>query len=295
MLSNRIAQLVPPPRWVPLPVICSAMLGVVGGMGALFFIFGMIGVWVFAGDLHPLDEWRLAHSAATAEATITKVSATNSTENDVRVYEYRFTFRTPDEKTISGRSYSTGRLWTQGDTATVWYLPDKPTVARLDGTRLSTFALWVLFVLIFPLDGMIMFIISTIRGLRHVILLRYGQVSSARTLDRKPTGASVNHQPVMKYTYEFQADTGETRSGSSKAVYTEKIGDEAQEPVLYLPANPGVSMLVDALPLRCPLDVNESGQWAFYGSMWPIVWFGLAWLGIGVSVLLILARGLGVI
>jgi Protein of unknown function (DUF3592) len=245
--------------------------------------------------VHPLEEWRLAHSAATAEATITRVSATNATENDVAVYEYRFTFRTPDEKTISGRSYSTGHLWTEGDTATVWYLSDKPTVARLDGTRLSTFAPWVLFVLIFPIVGAVMFAIATISGLRHVILLRYGHVAGARTLERKPTGASVNNQPVMKYIYEFQADNGEILSGSSNAVYTERVGDETQEPVLYLPASPAVSMLVDALPLRCPLDVNESGQWVSYESVWPVVWFSLAWLGIGVNVLLVLARVLGVI
>ena len=139
MLSNRITNLAPPPRGVPLRVACSAVLGIVGGIGIFFFLLGMIFVWVFAGDLNLLNEWRLARSTATAEATVTRVIETNSTENDVQIYEYRFTFETADEQTISGRSYAAGRGWAVGDQARVVYLPDKPKVARLDGTRLSIF------------------------------------------------------------------------------------------------------------------------------------------------------------
>jgi hypothetical protein len=50
MLSNRIAQLTPPPRRVPLPVACSAMLGLTGGIGAAFLIMGMLFVWLFVAD-----------------------------------------------------------------------------------------------------------------------------------------------------------------------------------------------------------------------------------------------------
>jgi len=280
MLSNRITYLTPPPRWVPLPVICSAMLGIVGGMGALFFISGMLFAWVFVGDFNPVDEWRLARSTTTAQATVTEVADTNASENDVTVYAYTFTFRTPEEKTITARSYSRGRVWSEGDRVTVWYLPDKPSVARLEETRMSTFAPWALFVLIFPAVGVIMFTLATITGVRQVMLLRYGEITGARTLSQEATNTTVNDQPVMKYTYEFRSTDGMSYSGSSKSLPTEKIGDEANEPVLYLPSNPNVSMLVDALPLRYPLDVDGSGQWVSGENMWPVIWYGLAWLGI---------------
>ena len=42
MLSNRIAHLVEPPRWIPLPIVCRTMLGIVGVLGAIFLIMGML-------------------------------------------------------------------------------------------------------------------------------------------------------------------------------------------------------------------------------------------------------------
>lgn len=283
-LSNRIASLAPPPRWVPLPVVCSTMMGLLGSMGAFLFLFGMIFVWVFVGDFRPLDEWRLARSTTTAEATVTQVIATHTEENEVMVYEYRFTFRTPAEQTINARSYSRGRLWEPGEVVTAWYVPDKPTVARLEGTRLSIFPLWALFVFIFPAIGLGFLLWSAISGLRQIVLLRYGEVAGARRISAETTNATINNQPVMKYTYEFRASDGMTYRGSSKALPTGRIGDEVIEPVMYLPSNPARSMLVDALPLKYPLDVDESGQWISFESFWPVVWFGLAWLGVAANV-----------
>lgn len=285
MLSNRIARLVAPPRWVPLSVVCSAMLGWVGGFGAFFFFLGMVFVWIFAGDFGPLDEWRLAHSTTTARATVTGVTATSATENDVQVYEYRFTFMTPAEETVTGHAYSTGQVWSVGDRVTVWYVPERPAVARLDKTRLSTFQPWVfLFVFIFPLVGAAMLASATVRGWRQVILLRYGKVAGARTISSRATNVQVNHRPVLQYTYEFQGQDWQTYSGSCQALSGEAIGDEAQEPVLYLPSNPRSSVLVDALPLRYTLDVDDAGQWVSYEGVGPVVWCGLAWMGVLVHV-----------
>lgn len=94
---------------------------------------------------------------------------------------------------------------------------------------------------------------------------------------------TVNDQPVMKYIYEFRAADGTSYSGSSKSLPTEKIDDESNKPVLYLPSNPNVSMLIDALPLCYLLDVDESGQWASGENIWPVVWCGLAWLGMAAN------------
>ena len=207
MLSNRIAQLTPPPRRVPLPVACSAMLGLTGGIGAAFLIMGMLFVWLFVAD------------------------------------------------------------------------PAAP--------------LWVSFVLIFPVVGAALFATATVRGLRHVALLRYGEVASARAVSEQATNTTVNDQPVIKYVYEFQAGDGRAYQGASRAISSEEIGDEVGEPVLYLPSNPVVSILVDALPLRSTLDVDDDGQWVSYESVWPVVWCGLAWLGIVAHALYGLVRLFG--
>ena len=194
MLSNRIAYLAPPPRRVPLPVVCSAMLGMTGIIGAAFLILGMLFVWLFVVD---------------------------------------------------------------------------PAAPR-----------GVFFVLIFPIVGAAFFVTNTVRGLRQVALLRHGRVAGARKVSERATNTTVNDQPVIKYVYEFQAGDGRTYQGVSRAISSEEIGDEDVEPVLYLPSHPNVSVLVDALPLRSTLDVGGDGQWVSYESVWPVVWLGLAWMGI---------------
>jgi hypothetical protein len=256
---------------------------------------GMLSVWVFVGDIRPVDAWRLARSETTAQATVTGVAETAGTENDVRVYEYRFTFSTPDEQTVVGRCYSTGQLWSIGDRVTVQYVPGEPSVARLEGARLSTFSPWVLFVLLFPIVGAVLFTITTVRGLRQVTLLRHGEVAAARTIFEQATNTYVNDEQVMKYTYEFQGLDGQVYSGSARALRRAEIGDEAEEPVLYLESSPRLSTLVDALPLRYTLDVDESGQWVSYESVWPVVWCGLAWVGIVAHVIYGLSRVLGLL
>jgi hypothetical protein len=49
-------------------------------------------------------------------------------------------------------------------------------------------------------------------------------------------------------------------------------------------------VLVDALPLRYPLEVDTSGQWVSHDQPWPVVWFSLAWMGITAAVVYSLLR-----
>lgn len=207
MVSNRIAYLAPPPRRVPLPVVCSAMLGVTGIIGAAFLILGMLFVWLVVGD---------------------------------------------------------------------------------PGAPLS-----VCLVFVFPVVGAALFATSTVRGARQVALLRHGRVAGAHKVSEQATNTTVNDQPVVKYVYEFQAGDGRTYQGTSRAISSEEIGDEDVEPVLYLPSNPSLSVLVDALPLRSTLDVDEDGQWVSYESVWPVVWLGLAWMGVLAHAMYGLSRLLG--
>jgi len=281
MLSKRITYLAEPPRPVPLRVICRALLGITGTIGATFLILGLTFALAFGGGLNPIDELRLALSTTTAQGVVTNVTATNATENDVPVYEYCFTFSTPDGQTVTARSYATGRWWSPDDRVKVRYVPGKPTVATMEETRRSRFSLWVFsMVLIFPLVGAAFFVTATLRGMRQVTLLRHGQIAGAQMLSQEMTGVRVNNRPVIKYTYEFEARDGETYLGSSKSLPSERIGDEAQEPVLYLPSNPEQSTLIDALPLRYPLDIDAASQWVTRESIWPVVWYGLIWAAI---------------
>jgi hypothetical protein len=292
MLSSRIDQLGSPPRPVPLRVACRAMFGLTGTLGAIFLLFGMLFVWLFVGDFQPISGARLALSATTTTGVIASVDATSASENEVTVYVYEFAFRTPDEQGHTGRSYTTGQQWRVEDRVNVEYVPGNPAIARIEGTRRSRFSPTVLFVCIFPGVGAALFAASTITGLQQTMLLRYGRIAGARIISEQATGASINDVPVMAYVYEFEADNGESYLGKSRSLPSGRIGDEAREPVLYLPRNPKWSTLVDAIPLRHPLDVDEYGQWKTHESAWPIVWYTLTWAGIAVNAICALARAL---
>jgi hypothetical protein len=281
MVSNRIRNLIQPPRSVPLGVVFSAMMGTTGFMGVIFLVVGLLSTLVFTRGIRPLDELRLALSKTTAPGIITDVMDTNSSENDAPVYEYVFEFTTDREQEMTGRNYSTGKQWSVEDRVVVEYVPDDPAIARIQGARISEFTPWVLFVLIFPAVGALMFGYSAAAGLRQVALLRYGLVADARILSTRPTGTTVNDTPVMKYSYEIRTSMGEVFQGSSKALMTPRVGDEEVEPALYLPSRPGVSALVDAISLRYPLDVDEwSGQWISRESVANAVWYALAWIAV---------------
>lgn len=278
LFSQRISRLVPPPRWVPLPTACAALTGLVGFLGAIFFSFGMVFVWVFGAALHPIDEWRLSRSYIKAPAVVESVQATNARDNKITVYEYRFRFQPGDGLPVDGSCYTTGQTWQEGDRAMVHYLPEKPEVARLDGARRSLFSPWlILFLLIFPTVGLGFFVPSVVFGTKKIRLLRSGEITGAISISSAPTNTSVNNVPVMKYSYEFRDRQGGVYTGASNALPTEKIGDEASEPILYLPSNPYQSMLVDALPLKFPLEVDEEGHWHHHGSIKPVLLFLLTW------------------
>jgi hypothetical protein len=57
-----------------------------------------------------------------------------------------------------------------------------------------------------------------------------------------------------------------------------RIGDEESEPALYLRSNPNRSMLVDAISLRHPLDLDGlTGQWVSKEGYAKVVLYFLIW------------------
>jgi hypothetical protein len=281
MLSNRINRLVPPPRPVPLQVVCSAMFGITGRLGAIFLISGLAFTLVFTSGYRPVDDLRLAFSKATARGIVTSVTDTNSTENDEPVYAYEFSFTTNREQKATGVSYFTGERWRVEDRVTIQYVEDAPAIARIQGARSSEFSPWILFVLIFPFVGAALFGSAAIGGWRQATLLRRGEVADAHILSTRPTNVSINNVPVLEYSYELRTAAGQTFNGSAKSLPSDRLGDEENEPALYLPSDPDRSTLVDAISLSHPLDIDHlSGQWVSQEGFLNTGLYILTWIGV---------------
>lgn len=273
-LSDRIALLKPPPRHVPFPVACSLLTGLFGVFGALLLSVGMFFFWMFSDGMHPLNAWRLSNSESLTPAEILSVRQTNVSENKVHVFQYRFRYQVGNGLPLEGVCYTTGKRWKGGDQLLARYLPDQPEVACLEGARLSSFPTWaVLMLCIFAAVGLMMVIGTVVSGVRRIQLLRHGEITGSKTISVAPTGTTINKVRVMAYSYQFHDRNGFLRQGTSKALPTNRIGDEAREPILYLPDRPDRSLLVDTIQLPRPLRVNEQGEWHCQGWLKPVFSF----------------------
>ncbi len=141
------------------------------------------------------------------------------------------------------------------------------------------FSPFILFVLIFPAVGGVLFLSAAAGGLRQVWLLRNGLIADTRITSTRSTNTTVNGAPILEYFYEITTREGITAEGKAKAFPSDRLGDEEREPALYLESNPDRSTLVDAISLNYPLDVDSlSGRWVSSGGKGKAVLYILAWI-----------------
>ncbi|MGH9779701.1 MAG: DUF3592 domain-containing protein, partial [Candidatus Acidiferrales bacterium] len=158
--------LVPPPRPVPFLLRAQVLFGgVFSFIGWVFFTFGMVFAVVF-GSFADLTSWyHFRHSPATASGTLLEVKETGASENNNRIYAYRYSFQA-EGGDYEGVSYRTGRHHEAGEQVTIEYVEGNPELSRIRGMRRAEFGPWILFVMIFPLVGFIFILVSLRGGLK---------------------------------------------------------------------------------------------------------------------------------
>ncbi|MDA1104922.1 MAG: DUF3592 domain-containing protein [Gemmatimonadetes bacterium] len=284
-------RLSPAPRSLAPSLTVRVLFGsFVGQFGWLFFAFGMLFVWVFdAGAV--LTEW-VAFRGRTAmvEGTVTDWRSTNMRINDVEVYETSYSFRLPDGRTASGVSFATGSWAEEGETVTVEYAGDDGSASRIVGMRRSPGGGVILFVFIFPLVGFTLGAGSLAHRLRTLRLMKTGTLTTGTLRSIEPTNSRVNEQPVMRLTFEFEADGGGTFNVVAKTHQPARLQDEAQELLVYDARNPASATVLDELP--CQPRITPEGDFEASASRFPAA---LSLLLPGVSLLTALRYGLSLL
>jgi hypothetical protein len=253
-----------PPRRVPMSVRCRVLFGgFLNQMGWALFGFGMIFVWAFlpASDFASMVYFR-GH-LITAQGKITKCEKTSFSvgggehTDGTPVYAnyYRFTH---DGQDIKGVSYGTGMQRRPGTTVTIEISPGNLNRSRIQGMRTQPVGPWVAFVLLFPMIGLVMMGIGLRHGFKATRLLTQGLVGRGRLIDKKATNTSFNDQRVYQFTFEFEDTDGYTHRATAKTHHLSMLEDEAEEPLLYAPADPSYAVLLDILPGSPRID--EQGQ-----------------------------------
>lgn len=252
-----LALLPQPPRFVPVSLRLGLWFGgFYNQFGWLFFGFGMIFYWVFAANADYESIYFFASDVETAPGVVAATEKLSFKVNKRSVHrvDYRFTVGGVER---SGTSYTTdGGLGPKSKT-TIEYPAGNPDVSRIRGAGSAPMPIWVLFVTIFPLVGLIFMSVGFRRGRGAARLLADGMPAVGTRVREEATNVKINNRTVMKYFYEFPAADGNVYEATASTHLTETLA-AAQQPLLYNPANPGDATLLAHLPYRPQVD--ELGQ-----------------------------------
>lgn len=111
---------------------------------------------------------------------------------------------------------------------------------------LSLFSL--VFVVLFPLLGLVLALRGIPRGLRRINLLRSGRPALGRLVDRRETNLTINDEPVIALTFEFTTEDGATARVVERTHRPQLLEDDAEEPLLYDAGWPERAALLGHLP-----------------------------------------------
>lgn len=243
-------------RHVPTATRLKVLFGgVTNFMGWFFFGFGMVFVWVFVMNMD-LGFWYFSADSPKTTGKITKVGATNSTVNKQRVYACYYEFRTTEGKTFQGISYAYGNYPQEDFDVTVQYVAKDPSISKVEGLSQGAFPPFVLFILIFPLVGLIFIFFNTRYALKALHLLNYGKITTGKLIGKRATNTQINKRTVYELAFQFQAEDGQTYEVKSKTHTPEILEDDPQERLLYDAGNPSYAVLFDNLPGHPRMDQN---------------------------------------
>lgn len=217
-------------------------------IGLAFLIISIPFVIVFVGN-SDFRSLKFNRNSPVIEGTIDKVTATNSTVNNQRVYKYTYNFRRPDGTPQTGVSFTEGKIYQEGEKVDIEYVYDEPAISRIKGMKTSTFDLWVfLIILPFIIVGGILFGLSFNKSMKAIKLLRYGTVAYGKLIESNPTNTTINKRRVYKMLFEFTARDNKKYIAEARSHTPEYLSDEKEEKLVYNIYKPNDAVLIDSLP-----------------------------------------------
>ncbi|HET7625535.1 MAG TPA: DUF3592 domain-containing protein [Verrucomicrobiae bacterium] len=276
-----------PPRVVPLSTRITLLFGnALAKFGWIFFAFGMVVVWVFAGYADWSGLFLFHGKLETAPAFITSREKTSFSEGGNKqhrgtpIFAYHYQFQR-DGKNYTGISYQLGASRSEGESVLVEFPAGKPTDSRIRGMRRAPFSLVVSFVFIFPTIGLALALTGFWSGWKNMSLLANGQIAQGRLISKAATNIQVNSRTVFKLTFEFLDPGGQTQQAVAKTERPERLENNVFEPIFYDPQNPGRAVLLDGLPGKH--GFSEHGELrpaGFWRATFALVRLFLAFLSI---------------
>jgi hypothetical protein len=247
-------RLTDPPRDIPFLLAVQLLFGgPIGFLGWFFLGFGMIFVWIFAMKSDPAAVWAFRGELASAPGTVIATDDTHYSEGGsehgggtpVYAHRYRFTFQ---GRQYEGVSYRLGAQAEANTTVTVEFPQGRPERSRIRGMRSAPCGAFVLFVVLFPVVGLLFVLGKLHYGWRNLYLLKYGQLAQGKLVCKEPTNTSINDQTVYKLTFEFDTNRGTVARVVVKTHVPQYLLDDELETLVYDPTRPTCGTTLDQLP-----------------------------------------------
>lgn len=265
-----------PPRKVSLRAQASTLAG--GGALAGFcwlwlLVSAMAWTFVAQSELVTLAEFALGRVVVDGE--VLGVAETSAEENEQAVLATAYVYDYQGQR-YEGTSYGLDAPHGPGERVDVEVVSYRPERSRIRGRRARMFGLVGGLALLFPFIGLVLAVRVVRRGLRERRLLRCGLVGHGKLSGKRATGVTVNDAPEYELTFAFEAAPPAPEAESAyrqptpaarayhatvKTVDPSRLTDEAEEALLYDPADPSVAVMIDGLPpgLLLAGDVGGGG------------------------------------
>jgi hypothetical protein len=248
-------RLCPPPRSVPWSLRTVVLLGGVRpAIGWLLLGMGLVFVMVFAGNAEPLFSDPFGGPVSSMRGTVTEVRATAVKVNRRRVAAVHFEYGSGEPRQ-RGVSYTLEATPDPGSEVELEVARTRPAVARIVGMRTHPMPAWLHGIVVLPLAGVVVLLLSLRKGFARVRLLQQGEVAQATLVDQQATNASINNRRVHRLTFRFVDRGKRERLVVARTHRTEALTDEPSETVLHDPDGDG-ALLLDDLPARTTIDAQ---------------------------------------
>ncbi len=166
---------------------------------------------------------------------------------------------------------SKGRGIQIGTTITIEYPEEKPQYSRIKGMRRQVFGPAALFVVIFPIIGLLFIFFGIKKYLRAIRLLKNGELTKGKLISKVPTNTKVDEQTAYKLTFRFKDKIGNEFDVLEKTHQTHLFEDDNEESLLYMPDNPEYAILIDSLPGSFSFDGKGNIQSISISKLIPLL------------------------
>lgn len=235
-----------PPRTVGPGLTIRLLLGGwVPQFGWAFVFFGMIFVWLFDGVGGVIEARQFAGEKVNMPGEVTASRETSFTVNSRRVYEISYNFSLPSGVRTQGVSYASGVDLPVGEQVRVEFVAGNPRLSRIVGMRTTPGGLAVLMTFILPFIGLSFALAGSFKGFRLRRLLTIGKLARGTLVSKQATMVQVNNKRVYRMTFAFEAEGGGSFEAVARSHLPEGLEDEPGELVIYDPAEPTRSAMLD--------------------------------------------------